>query len=169
MIDRPNMKLPEISKAQRIGAVPFLAAICCFGTNKAYAVSSATGSPDCRRVSSKTVVSPDGAWEAMIHEEACEYGYSFTATANYVVTIISRKDHEKQGNVFAIPDHGNQNPHPFISWIGRDELLISTPHSHFFGLQKDKFEKIKILYTYQAPPPLPTRVPTSNARARDRS
>lgn len=155
------MKLPVISKPQRIGAVLFLATICCFGTNKAYAVSSATASPDCQRLSSKTVVSPDGAWEAMLHEEACEYGYSFTATANYVVTIISRKDHEKQGDVFATTDDRNPGYQPFVSWIGRDELLISTVKDPYSGLQKDKFEKIKISYTYRAAPPLPTRVPTS--------
>ncbi len=153
------MKLPVISKVQRIGVMLFLAAIGCFGTNTADAI--ATAPPGCQRLSSKTVVSPDGAWEAMLYEQACEFGYSFTATANYVVRIISRKDHEKQGDVFATPDRGNENPHPFISWIGRDELLISTPHSLFVGLQKNKFEKIKISYTYQTPPPLPTRIPTS--------
>jgi hypothetical protein len=153
------MKLPEISKTQRIGALLVLAAVCCFGTNKAYAIETAP--LGCERLSTKTVVSPDGAWEAVLYEEACEYGYSFTATANYVVRIISRKDREKQDNVFAIPDRGKQNPHPLVSWIGRDELLISTPHSHFIGLQKDRFEKVKISYTYQAPPPLPMRVPTS--------
>jgi len=155
------MKMSVISKTQRIGALLFLAAVCCFGSSKAYAIE--TASPGCQRLSTKTVVSPNGAWEAVVHEDFCEFGYAFTSIANYTVTIITRSDRarqERQGNVFVINSNGHPSYQPVVSWIGQDELLISTRHSRYIGLQKDKFEKIKIQYAYQAPPPLPTRRPT---------
>jgi hypothetical protein len=139
-------------KPMKIGIRSLLLLIACsFGIRTAYGAKSVPTSSDCERLSTKTVTSPDKFWDAVVNEDYCEGSYSFKSPAIFTVTIVSHSNRVKRGDIFSISDEGRPEEPPVVLWITSKELQITTIRSFDIGLQKNKFEKIKILYAYRTP------------------
>jgi hypothetical protein len=121
----------------------------CFGATKAYAVTSATTpSPSCGSLSTKSVISPNGAWKAVVHENYCEGNYVFQTWATYTVTLIARSGSPQQADVYAVDDSGNPQEQPAVSWLSNNALQITSIQDPYSAIQKNSFGNITISYAY---------------------
>jgi len=152
------MTKSALLKVQRIGALLALVA-CCFGVNKAYAASATLPTPiplptagesDCGSTGSKTVESPNKAWEAVVHENYCD-GPSLTTWALWTVTLIAISSPAQQSDVYAIDDDGHANTQPVVKWTSNDALQITTLKDPFNTQAATSFANITIKYVYVKP------------------
>jgi hypothetical protein len=149
------MMLPVILKLRLIGML-FLVLVSGVWMSESYAkASTPTPTPtptpaECQRLNTTTVVSPNKTWDAVVHEDACEFGYAFTANALYTVTILSASNPKEHEDVFCLEDHGNPAQEPIASWISNSALQINTIKSVEIGLQESTYKKIAISYVYRS-------------------
>jgi len=102
----------------------------------------------CATQSAQPLLSPGGAWSAIVQDTNCESGYSFTGAAVYTVEIVSQSNKANHANVFATEDDGHSNTRPVLTWLGANSLQITTLSHHGIGIQKPAFSTMKVSYKY---------------------
>ena len=144
-------------RALLIGSFTSLAAAFMFVSVKA----ADPPSGGCMTTSGKPLVSPDGAFSAIVRENACESGYAFTATANFTVDVISQSDSTKHALVFSTDDHGASNERPLLSWLAPKRLQITALSQVGVGLHKTAFSTVTITYSFTDSQPKATGEPVA--------
>lgn len=137
----------SVARVLLIGSVTLLvAAAFVFGGKTA---NSASGG--CTTKSAQPLVSPDGAFSAIVKQNACEAGYAFTGTANYVVEVVSQTDSTKHMLVFSTEDSGYSDQRPVLNWLAPESLQIRALSPADVGVQKTVYSTVKISYKFTRP------------------
>ncbi len=81
--------------------------------------------PGCDTLSTKNVISPNGAWEASIAEIGCEFGYAFPGVAEYLVSLTAVSNPKTTATIFVVNDSGPET-RPMLFWIYGHKLRIAS-------------------------------------------
>ncbi len=127
-----------------IGSVTLLVAAFVFLRGEI--ATSASGG--CTTKSGLPLVSPDGAFSAIVRENGCEAGYAFTGTANFVVDVTSQTDSAHYITVFATEDSGYSDQRPVITWVAPENLHITALSQADAGVQRTVYSTVKISYKF---------------------
>jgi hypothetical protein len=156
-MERP-ITLASLKPKIRLVGTSLVLIVCCLGVTKAYATVSlptpiplpTTAQSNCGSTGSKTVESPNKAWEAVIHEDYCD-SPNLTTWALWTVTLIEISNPAQQSDVYALDDDGHANSEPVVKWTSNDALRITTLKDPFSTQAASSFAGITISYVYIKP------------------
>lgn len=155
-----RMKFLTTMTARRLSLLLLVSAACAFGAYKiGFAQSASYGS-----TSTKTVPSPNRAWNITIKEHWYEGNYAFISDAIYTVSIAPSSAPTQQTALYATEDHGQPEDQPVVVWLDNTHLQITSIAPNH-AVQLNTFQNITIMYFYTtyhnsiAPVMTPTPMP----------
>lgn len=120
-----------------------------FGLTISGAPAANRPSSKCGSLSTKTVVSPDKAWNAVVQEKYCAGEFAFTSWATYTVRIVSRVNPAQSEDIYYTHDDGDSQQEPIVSWMGNHKLQISALRDPLSNLRRSAFRNIAISYKFR--------------------
>ena len=102
----------------------------------------------CTTKGSQPLVSPDGAFSAIVDENVCEGEYAFLSSVTWTVDVVSQSDSTKRLAVFSFDDNGGPDTRPVLKWIAAERLVVTALTPAGVGIKKSAFATVNVLYKY---------------------
>ena len=101
------------------------------------------GGDTCEHAVITRVVSPDGAWEAVVDEATCEVGLG-GADITAGVQLVSTRDPTKVGDVLGVDTGGHTEERPRILWTAPNTLQVVVPNLSSPNVLTREFAGVRI-------------------------
>jgi len=97
----------------------------------------------CEQMITDRVVSPDGAWEAVVDEFTCEAGPMMTSiTAE--VQLIAAHDPARATDVLGVDTGGHVDERPRLVWVGADVLQVTVPNLSYLKVLATRIGGVRV-------------------------